>query len=110
MGKQQAEFGSSWEAQRAWDKTVLDAGMGVFRWERLMGLGALEGTTIESVRIRTPRTEGGEFLIVVKASVEGKRAVGFHSSTSLPEALSGAANRVLNRTLRWREDRWAEEE
>lgn len=63
-----------------------------------------QGMRVNEIRIRTGRDRGGEHLIVVKASFEGRQFVGFHSGNDVEEVLQGALERVKNNTMKWRDD------
>lgn len=67
------------------------------------------GMRIKAIRISTRGDSGGEKLVVVKASHEGRAYVGFHSAETAEDAIMGALERVRNADLKWREDRPYEE-
>lgn len=66
-----------------------------------------EDIEVDSLRVRAPREEGGEWLTIVKAWHGDKPMVAFHSAMSFAEALVGTLNRMKNKTLRWKDDEHA---
>lgn len=58
--------------------------------------------------VRMPRSDGDEFFMVVRASKDGKRFVAFRSADHLSELLVGLKRAAHHRTLKFREDRYAE--
>jgi hypothetical protein len=56
------------------------------------------------VRVKGPKTIGGDTLVIVKALVEGKRKIAFHSAASSSEAVKGALEKVYNDSLVFKDD------
>lgn len=85
------------------------------RWQRLgkavdeIGLAMQQMRTLmvepNGMSIRAPTVEKPEFFIVLRGiDEEGAPCVAFHSAFSLDEALVGLSARLMNGTLKWRED------
>ena len=75
-----------------------------------MNEGTPEGAVIDSIRVRHPEADSGEWLVVIKGRYEGRPVVAFHGAYDLPEALRGAGLRAANGELRWKTDDWAVEQ
>ncbi len=59
---------------------------------------------ITEIRVRSGRGRGGQPLVIVKATYEGQRIIGFHSADDAEAALAGALERVKTAQMKWRED------
>jgi len=93
-GSREGAFG---DEMRAVGEALLELGLAHERYKR-------EGNELVDIRLKAPSDEGGEWLVVIRASFEGTRYVGFHSSFRPEEAVRGAVNRVLNGQMKWREE------
>lgn len=63
---------------------------------------------VESLRIRGPRYEGDEYMLVAKrTSGDGKPEVAFQISASLHDCLLGFGNRLRNGSVKWVPDKYA---
>jgi len=90
---------------KAWDDYCAAIGRGVVGLGKLMGRGDFEGMDIKELRIKPPAVEGGDYLVIVKAVVEGRAIVGFHGAGDFGDALRGCYERINNNAMRWREDK-----
>ena len=61
---------------------------------------------ITEIRIKRPRFDGDDTMVIVKALAEGKKYVSFHTSGDAPSALVGALSRLDAQQLKWREDQY----
>jgi len=59
---------------------------------------------IRSIRIKVPEGGRGEYLGVVTADTETASLVAFHVGDDLVGCLSGLCTRIMNGSLKWRED------
>lgn len=81
--------------------------------ERLLMFEAQVGRWFEagydllSLTVRLPQSEGGEYLVILRANVEGVGMVGFSSGATLASALETLVNRMSNGSLNFQEDRYA---
>ena len=68
-----------------------------------------EGDEFEliSIRFRAPQDENGDWLGVCKAWVDGKQMIGFSSGASFNEVLLSVVRRIVNKSLRWKDDSYA---
>lgn len=87
------------------------------RWEEIgraadeigLALAGYRSLSVEVIglSIRPPQGQGGDFLITVRGlSADGGRVVAFHGSPDFGDALRGLHNRLLNGSLKWREDQF----
>jgi len=83
---------------------VLKWGYSLVDLESLMSKDASDGLRVQSITVRNPKEPGADYLVVVKATVEGRYYVGFHGAQTVAEALAGATARITNRSMRFRED------
>ena len=82
---------------RKWDKLL---------WlERVIDEGRDDDINITHIKIRVPRHEGDEYMAVVRADQGGQPMVAFHAADGLADVLVGVANRYMNRTLKFREEK-----
>jgi hypothetical protein len=72
-------------------------------WDVHEGRQVMDGQITE-IRIKRPRFEGDDTMVIVKALADGKKFVAFHTSDSAPGALAGAMARLEQKQLKWRED------
>lgn len=66
-----------------------------------------EEVYLKSIRLRAPQVRGGEWLAVVSIEVSGEGKVGFHSADGLTTVLRGTAARLLNGSMKWKDDEYA---
>lgn len=60
---------------------------------------------VTGVSIRAPQATGGDFLLTIRGTAEdGTPVVAFHGAADLGEAFRGLQNRLLNGSLKWRQD------
>lgn len=63
-----------------------------------------------SLRVRAPRDQGDDYLVVVRAlDADGRPVVAFHGASTFVDALVGLSNRMANGTLKWKADRFSED-
>ncbi len=62
--------------------------------------------SIDSMGVRLPQYEGGDYMVTVRAVKEGVAVVGFHGADSLAESLRGVLARLSNGSMRWRDDKY----
>lgn len=71
--------------------------------ERLSG----EDVHILSFTVTTPAAGRPDYLVVVRVEQGGERLVAFHNADTVWEALKGMADRIVNGTLKLKEDQYA---
>lgn len=77
----------------------------LYAWTEGKGTGRLMEGNLTEVRIRAPRYEGDEVMVICKGEIDGYKVVGFHTADDPGTALKGALERVRNGQLKWREDK-----
>lgn len=65
-----------------------------------------EEVQLRSISIRCPEDDRPEYLAVVRVYWHGEKQVGFHNAPTLLEVLTGVVNRLKNRTLQFKEDKY----
>lgn len=75
------------------------------RLDELMQQEDLQGLQLVEIRVKEAPSNPGEFLVVLKARLEGRPVVAFSSGSTVLDAISTAVERMRNSTMRWREDR-----
>ncbi len=82
--------------------------------DALQGFGKIidslwaDDLVLVSLSIRMPQREGGEFFMVVRASQDGKSVVAFRSADYMEDLMVGFARAAKSRSLRFKEDKYAE--
>lgn len=69
---------------------------------------AAMGLLVRAVKLYPPKVEGGDWTGIVSAEVEGVRSVAFVSSPRVEDVIRLVAAGLLNGSLKWRVDRYAE--
>jgi len=64
-----------------------------------------DGDFVVELRFKARYALEGDMLVVVKAEGEQGERIAFHSAGTLPEAVQGVANRLMNGDLKWKEDK-----
>lgn len=76
----------------------------LYQLEEWMMAEDTQGMRITHMTVRSGFERGGEFLVTVKAQIEGRLYVAFHSANSPEDAITGALDRARDNALKWRED------
>lgn len=91
----------------AYQRGLLRVAEQLVRVEHLLDALDEENVEVRSVTFRVPQEQGGDFLVTVRAFVEGKAMVAFHGSDSFAEAARGVFARLENRSVKWKDDQYA---
>jgi len=62
-------------------------------------------TFITEVRFKVNAAWDGGVLMIVKATINGEKVIGFHGDDGLAETLAGGVNRLSNGSMKWKEDK-----
>jgi len=62
---------------------------------------------LHSVRVKLPEYGEEDYLVCIKAYEEGRAVVAFHGASSFSDVLMGVVQRMRNRSLKWKDDRYA---
>lgn len=79
------------------------------RFEKLTAQLFDNDCELVSLTIKLPTEEDGEYLVVVRSFVNGKKMVGFHGANTFMEALRGLITRLENHSIKWRKDKYADD-
>lgn len=63
---------------------------------------------VSGLSIRFPDGSGAEYLVTVRARVDGVKVVAFHSAYAIGETLRGLYNRMKAGKLKWKEDQYGD--
>lgn len=100
--------GNSLRSQANYERALIKAGDTLYHFESVVdGLDSDE-IEVTGVTIKLPDEPGGDYLIVARGYVGGKPHVAFTGGTSLVEAMMSLVNRLRNRSMKWKVDRYAE--
>lgn len=72
--------------------------------DEFMEVADEDRVTVTSVTVRSGLERGGEVLVIVKGTYEGRQVVAFHSAEESGDAFRGALERLRTNALKWRED------
>lgn len=61
--------------------------------------------SVTEVRVKCPRVQGDEFMVIVKGESDEGPVVGFYRADDYASAVTGALLAWENKSLKWREDR-----
>lgn len=106
MSKQQPKSGNT--ASRAFEKELNRVGVELMRFDQSLDRRAGEDQILLGVSIRSPiRAEQGDWLVTVRANINGVPCVAFVGHETLIYALNSMAAKWMNGSLKWREDSYA---
>jgi len=89
------------------DKQLIGYGTALVRGSNAIGTNAERGIFIKAFRLVLKDPDLDEWLVVITASTENGQIVAFHGGTSMIEAFTSALNRLVNGSLKWKEDEYA---
>lgn len=99
--------GDTIASQRAFDKEMVGRGVLLGRLEGYVDAYAEDEVFIQGITIRVPQDIGTDVLVVVRAVAAGESVVAYHAAPTLGEAIVGMGRRMQNKSLRWKEDKYA---
>lgn len=92
-------------AARQQERRFYDAFMELgLRWEQW----AERGVLVLSLTLRSPKEDGGDWLVVIRAQQDGVPVVSFTSGNTPTAALESSLNRLSNGTAKWRDDEYSQ--
>lgn len=89
------------------ERILARTGLSVHKATYRMEVMLEEGIEITAIKFRATAGPTGEWLAIVTARTENNGVVAFHSGTSFAECLEGVCNRIVNGSLKWKEDEYA---
>jgi hypothetical protein len=99
--------GANRKHEVAFEQFTQRLGGTLIRTERILEGLDNEDCIVTSLRVRTPGYTYSDYLVTIKAEIEGVPHVGFHGATTFGEAIQGAIERLQNRTMKWKADQYA---
>lgn len=101
------ERGNSMASAQAYQRMLVRQGETLIRFEKVWDDYEQEACELTQLRVIFPGIVGGEYRVVLKATMNGEKFVAFHNAPTLLEALVGLVNRLENRSLKFKEDQYA---
>lgn len=92
------------DREAEWLKSMQRVGEFLTLWDRPGGPGLPEGTELEGLSIKFPSGDRTDTLIILKASGDVGRFVGFMGGLTLTQALLTWRAKALKDVVKWRED------
>lgn len=96
--------GNTVAANATYVKELVSLAENLMRFDRLVTTAMKEGAAWGNMTLRPPSVEGGEWMAICRATLNGEKYVAFVTAASLHELLRLVAAKALNDTLRWKED------
>lgn len=92
---------------RALDKLVANLADSVVRADGAIERWGDEDVYIQSMTISTIWKGRDDYMVVVRANVGGQSKVAFHAAETFYEAVKGVCDRIVNKSLAWKDDQYA---
>lgn len=107
MVKHKDTPGNAMESTLNYQRAMLRFAESVVQFEWLYERLFARDVELLGLTVRIPDRDGMDYLVTVRAQVEGQRVVGFHAGATLYETLEGTLNRLKNKSLKWKADQYA---
>lgn len=104
------EHGSALLRQRAYDLEFIRLGQKVRDYDHILERLFDSDIIVKGMSIRHPLDVGEGYLVVLRVVEAGTDKVGFHSAPTFAEVIEGLINRLKNRTLKFKDDEYANSE
>ena len=98
--------GNSIASTLAYERTMVRLAQQLVRFEPLLERMFDEDIVIFGLSVRVPNEVGQDYLLTVRAQVDGKKVVGFNTANTLSEVVRSAVARLENRSMRWKGDQY----
>lgn len=89
------------------ERLLSKAGLALYQAANSMDRLHEEEIHITAIRFKPRGLEAGEWLAVVTAEMDGSAVVAFHSGDGFVTTVTGICNRIMNGSLKWKEDEYA---
>lgn len=99
--------GSAMGSQLAYEKALIRFAEKINLYEATLEHLFDDDIIITGMTIRHPLDTGEDYLVTLRAVIAGEAKVAFHDGASLLEALEGLVNRMRNKSLKWKADKYA---
>lgn len=93
-------------SQALFDKVVWQCGMDVFKLHGRIEEMRDDDMFVKSIRFRFSETEGGDVMAIITADMQSGPMVAFHGASNLRDAITGLSARLVNGSLKWKEDQY----
>jgi len=93
----------------AYQRAMLRFAEKVNQHEALIDRMFSDDMIVTGATVRYPMDEGDEYLIVMRARNMGSPVVCFHGAATLLEAWEGLLNRLQNKSIMWKADKYAKD-
>lgn len=100
--------GSAYGSQLAYQKALIRFAEKINLYEASLEHLFEDDVVVTGLTIRHPLDEGEDYLITMRAIRAGEKIVAFHDGSSMFEVLEGLVNRLRNKSLRWKKDKYAD--
>lgn len=100
--------GDAMASQREFERQMVRLATQLLRFEQVVVRLDEEGTWVTGMTIRCPGEDRADYLVVVRARTSVGYVVGFAGGDSLAEAIRVTCAKLENRTMRWKEDQYAQ--
>lgn len=107
--KKHVEHGSALRGAVAFQEELAQEALLIRRMERWFDGKDEDEFDLKAMRFKAPIEETGEYLLVVTAWVNGVSMVCFTNGDSVYGCLSAFAKRLLNGSIKWKEDEYAQD-
>lgn len=105
----QKEHGSALKGAVAFQEELAQEALVLRRVDRWLGLQEEDNFRLVALKLRAPMEDSAEYLVVVSAYVDGRAMVGFSAGSTIMEALLICSRRILNGSIKWKEDQYAQD-
>lgn len=99
--------GNAMESARLYAQTCIRQAEVLLRMEKHIEHLFESGCDIYRITVRTPTIDRASYMAVVAARIDGVAMVAFHDAPTFMECIVGVAERIENRTLKFKEDKYA---
>lgn len=94
-------------ARAVFERECIRLAVNIRSYDTLMASLFEDDIIVTGTTIRHPLEEKEDYLITVRAIIAGEHFVAFHGAPTYHEATEGLINRLRNRTMKWKEDKYA---
>jgi hypothetical protein len=100
--------GNAMASQAEFERQMVRLATQLLRFEQVITRMDEGGTWITGLSIKVPGEDRADYLVVVRARTSAGSVVGFAGGDTLAEAIRVTCAKLENRSMRWREDQYAD--
>lgn len=108
MARDKSGDGNSMASAAGLTRMLVRQAEALHRIENTLGQLEDEDIFVLGMSLRAPNYEKAEWLAVLRADSPNGRLVAFHNAPSYAELVSGVAERLTNRSIKWKADQYGE--